>query len=277
MAVVCSEIGEDFPLQGIQDHLFDSGDEENEDGETYVETTFEVSSTKPKCNFSSITISHCTSSSVDLVGLQVWRGALLLSDFVLANPKLLQGKTVLELAAGTGLTSIVAATLAHAVTATDVSRGEILPLIRKNANLNMSVLAMPHNFSVQELDFFWDSWSPDLEQRVVSSEVVLAADVVYDRHITEHFFKTLQKILQTTKVVFLAIERRQSDPRDSDQVFASNFAYFKHKLDALNGCNVGINLVTVNQERLDFAQFFQYSRVPELTLWRVESRKEEIS
>ena len=34
MAVVCSEIGEDFPLQGIQDHLFDSGDEENEDGET---------------------------------------------------------------------------------------------------------------------------------------------------------------------------------------------------------------------------------------------------
>ena len=149
----------------------------------------------------------------------MWRGALLLSDFVLANPQLLQGKTVLELAAGTGLTSIVAATLAHAVTATDVSRGEILPLIRKNANLNTSVLAMPHNFSVQELDFFWDSWSPDLEQRVVSSEVflsfslsskttvsfqvVLAADVVYDRHITEHFFKTLQKILQTTKVIVI--------------------------------------------------------------------------
>ena len=104
----------------------------------------------------------------------MWRGALLLSDFVLAHPKLLQGKTVLELAAGTGLTSIVAATLAHAVTATDVSRGEILPLIRKNANLNTSVLAMPHNFSVQELDFFWDSWSPDLEQRVVSSEVFLS-------------------------------------------------------------------------------------------------------
>ena len=81
---------------------------------------------------------------------------------------------MLELAAGTGLTSVVAATLAHAVTATDVSRGEILPLIRKNANLNTSVLAMPHNFSVQELDFFWDSWSPDLEQRVVSSEVFLS-------------------------------------------------------------------------------------------------------
>merc|ERR1712241_1436639 len=171
---------------------------------------------------------------------------------------------VLELAAGTGLTSIVAATLVHAVTATDVSRGAILPLIRKNANLNMSVLAMPHNFSVQELDFFWDSWSPDLEQRVVSSEVVLAADVVYDRHITEHFFKTLQKILQTPKVVFLAIERRQSDPRDSEQVFASNFAYFKHKLDALNGCNIGHYLIRVKQECINFTQFFHYSRVGEL-------------
>ena len=73
------------------------------------------------------------------------------------------------------------------------------------------------------------------------------------------------------QVVFLAIERRQSDPRDSDQVFASNFAFFKYKLDSLNGCNIGHLLVRVKQECIDFAQFFQYSRVPELTLWRVES------
>ena len=139
--------------------------------------------------FSSITISHCTSSSVDLVGLQVviwkmkyprisvthfqvWRGALLLSDFLLARPELLQGKSVLELASGTGLTSIVAATVADSVTATDVNRGEILPLIRKNLNLNRDTLAQADSFSVQELDFFWDSWPPDLEQTVMSSEVV---------------------------------------------------------------------------------------------------------
>merc|ERR1719237_152284 len=236
-----------------------------------VETTFKVTPGNHNVPFSSITISHCTSSSVDLVGLQVWRGALLLSDFLLARQKLLQGKKILELASGTGLTSIVAATVADSVTATDVNRGEILPLIRKNSNLNRGILAQAENFSVQELDFFWDSWPPDLEQKVTSSEVVLAADVVYDRHITEHFFKTLHKILQTPKVVFLAIERRQSDPRDSDQVFASNFAFFKHKLDALNGCNVGHLLVRVKQECIDFAQSFQYSRVPELTLWRVES------
>ena len=55
-------------------------------------------------------------------------------------------------------------------------------------------------------------------------------------------------------MVFLAIERRQSDPRDSDQVFASNFAFFKHKLDALDGCNIGNLMVRVNNENIDFAQ-----------------------
>ena len=102
---------------------------------------------------------------------QVWRGALLLSDFLLAKPELVEGKKVLELAAGTGLTSIVAATLAESVTATDVDRGEILPLMKKNADLNKGILARPENFSVRELDFFWENWPPDLDERVTSSEV----------------------------------------------------------------------------------------------------------
>ena len=117
---------------------------------------------------------------------------------------------------------------------------------------------------------------------------MLAADVVYDRNITEHFFKTLHKILRTPKViarksfdllnlltlqvVFLAIERRQSDPRDSEQVFASNFAFFKHKLDSLRGCVIENFEVSVNQESIGFEQYFHYSRVGELTLWRIESK-----
>ena len=45
---------------------------------------------------------HSVSSSVDLVGLQVWRGALLLADYLLSHPNLVSRKHVLELAAGTG-------------------------------------------------------------------------------------------------------------------------------------------------------------------------------
>ena len=61
---------------------------------------------------------HCVSSSVDLVGLQLWRGAFLLADFLLSQPNLLAGKKVLELAAGTGLTAVTASMMAESVTAT---------------------------------------------------------------------------------------------------------------------------------------------------------------
>ena len=62
---------------------------------------------------------HSYSTTLDLVGRQIWRGALLLADFVLHHgPSLLQGHTVLELASGVGLTSIVAAMFATEVICT---------------------------------------------------------------------------------------------------------------------------------------------------------------
>ena len=49
---------------------------------------------------------------------QVWRGALLLCDFILTHPEEFAGKFVLELAAGTGISSITAALLARRVLCT---------------------------------------------------------------------------------------------------------------------------------------------------------------
>lgn len=53
------------------------------------------------------------------MGRQIWRGALLLGDFVLQHgPSFLQDRTVLELGSGVGLTSIVAAMFATEVICT---------------------------------------------------------------------------------------------------------------------------------------------------------------
>lgn len=63
-------------------------------------------------------VEHSVSTELNLVGLQVWRGAFLLADYVLAYPDLFKDQTVLELGSGVGLTSIVASYLAKEVICT---------------------------------------------------------------------------------------------------------------------------------------------------------------
>nr|XP_031543076.1 methyltransferase-like protein 22 isoform X10 [Vicugna pacos] len=58
---------------------------------------------------------HTMATPLEDVGKQVWRGALLLADYVLFQRDLFQGRTVLELGGGTGLASIIAATVARTV------------------------------------------------------------------------------------------------------------------------------------------------------------------
>jgi len=118
MAVIFSEVQEDFFLNFINSSLFNDDFEEGDgedtgargernetSDETYSETTFDISGEGRE---GSVRLFHCVSSSVELVGMQVWRGALLLADLLLARPGLVQGRHVLELAAGTGLTAIIA-------------------------------------------------------------------------------------------------------------------------------------------------------------------------
>ena len=53
-------------------------------------------------------LSHRMTSELREVGLQVWRGSLLLADYLLHHQQQLCDKTVLEVGSGTGLASIVA-------------------------------------------------------------------------------------------------------------------------------------------------------------------------
>ncbi|KXS12771.1 hypothetical protein M427DRAFT_59295 [Gonapodya prolifera JEL478] len=79
------------------------------------------------------------STTLENVGLQLWSGALLLADYLLARPELVREKTVLELGAGLGLPSIVAARFCGAtrVTATDYGE-EVLSLCEQNLKASLS-------------------------------------------------------------------------------------------------------------------------------------------
>lgn len=52
----------------------------------------------------------------------MWRGALLLADYILSNPDIFKNKVVLELGAGVGLTSIVVGFFAKEVICTGNKR-----------------------------------------------------------------------------------------------------------------------------------------------------------
>jgi len=272
MACVSSEVGEDFFLTNINAGVFGSSDEDEEE-DSFIVTSFEVEWSAELANLActSVVLEHVSSSSVGLVGLQVWRGALFLADFLLANPEEVLGKRVLELAAGTGLTSVVASAGAASVTATDVDRGDILPLLRRNcaANVGWSGGDM---VQVCQLNFFWEpsDWSLDLTKCVEDSRVILAADVVYDREITVHFFNSLRNILGTgEKTVFIAIERRLWTG-DDGTVIAPNFEFFLENLETLEkGRDSDNYTLRVTEEGTDFSQFFKYNRVNELRLWRL--------
>lgn len=143
-----------------------------------------------------------------MVGLQVWRGALLLADFLLhsalpgAETGLCVSKSdhIVELGAGTGLSSVAAAMVTGRVTSTgkhvlhkigmkpltfitinltDISKGSILSLIETNVRLNSNLTK--GDVKVCELDFYNSNYSPDLVAEIEKANIIIAADgtVVY--------------------------------------------------------------------------------------------------
>jgi predicted nicotinamide N-methyase len=217
-------------------------------------------------------VAHFRSTSVSLVGLQIWRGALLLADYLLDRGSSLNisNAHVLELAAGTGITSIVAAAVgAKSVLCTDVDRGKILDTIRQNFADNASFYP-DCDARVAEIDFFKRDWWEGLSARITRCNLVLVADVVYNQEITTEFFSSLELVLTDCSknvTVLVAIERRNRIGEDG-KVTAPNFEHFLRCLDKFERDHE--DTFSVEKISLDFHQHFQcYNRVNELNLWQI--------
>ena len=65
-----------------------------------------------------VVLEYSVSTELQLVGLQVWRGAFVLADYILCHPEIFAKKNILELGSGVGLTSIVASLLANEIICT---------------------------------------------------------------------------------------------------------------------------------------------------------------
>lgn len=145
----------------------------------------------------------------------MWRGALLLADYILSHPDLFRNQIILELGSGVGLTSIVASYLAKEVICTgnantrcklycinviinvirsavenfnliylnipDINVGGILNLIERNFLRNHTYVRSSYN--IEEVNFLNLEWSKKLEEKLQSANIVLAADGKFNNSI----------------------------------------------------------------------------------------------
>ncbi|CAG0880720.1 unnamed protein product [Darwinula stevensoni] len=232
-----------------------------------------------------ISVRQSTRTPLARVGEQVWRGALYLADFLVSRGEALTDGVLLELGAGTGLTSVVAAALgARHVVATDVDVGTILEQCRANVEGNSSLL----RGEIEVLGLDWTRpvedqislWPKDTREKLDSLRFIIAADVVYHNELTEAFMGTVTALFSlypSIKAAFIALEKRQVpchasfSPIRSQYVFtveeldtvAPMYEYFVSLVRKLKGLKASV----IEDE---FQQFFCYQRTKELVLWKIE-------
>ncbi|CAH0694012.1 unnamed protein product [Spodoptera exigua] len=219
-----------------------------------------------------IRIEHSSKTKIALVGLQVWRGAFLLGDWLihLGLKGELTNRSVLELGAGTGLTSFVAALYAKKVICTDINMGGILDLIKLNAKYNKKLVKS--QFKVMPLDFTDTAWSPALLTEIKQASIIIAADVIYDDDLTAAFVSTIQKILNTEppKTLYMVLEKRYVFTIEHLDSVAPCYETFLTLLDKVKTENAH-STWNIQQLPLDFPKYFTYDRVKDLVLWKISS------
>lgn len=71
----------------------------------------------------------------ELLGGTVWKGAILLAEWIAAHPELFEQKSVIEMGAGCGLCGVVCAKLCNAKSVVLTDLEEVLPLLQSNIDL----------------------------------------------------------------------------------------------------------------------------------------------
>ncbi|XP_023363984.1 methyltransferase-like protein 22 isoform X3 [Otolemur garnettii] len=214
---------------------------------------------------------------------KVWRGALLLADYILFQRDLLRGRTMLELGAGTGLASIVAATVARTVYCTDVG-ADLLAMCQRNIALNSHLAAAAGGIvKVRELDWLKDdlctdpevpfSWSEEeISDLYNHTTVLFAAEVFYDDDLTDAVFRTLSRLAHRFKnacTAILSVEKRLNFTLRHLDVTCEAYDHFRSCLQVLEKLADDKLRFVVEPVEASFPQHLVYERIRQLELWKV--------
>lgn len=216
-----------------------------------------------------VLIEHQSATTLDLVGEQVWRGALFLADFILHHPEIFKNANILELASGVGLTSIVAGMLAKKVVITDVDRGDILTLIDRNVERNREI--MKAEILVKEIDFYDHATIDENFESLKDISVIMAADTIYHNQLTDQFFRTILRLMcePPNKTMYVALEKRFVFTIEEMDTVAPCYDYFLDRIEWLRCQNLSTINWTIEEVPIDFKQYFIYEKTRHLVLWKI--------
>ncbi|KAL3920175.1 MAG: hypothetical protein SGPRY_005350 [Prymnesium sp.] len=180
-------------------------------------------------------------------GAVLWPAALLLAQLLACGPPL-SGKSCLELGAGTGLGSLVAAHRGACAVATDVYPLS-LELIQTSADMSDP----PLNVSVQHFDLC----SPEPLPSEV--DIVIAADVLYLTDLTKAVARRIAEACKQGSSVLLTDSRgthREELIRELDALGVHGARFQEHNLDWLpqpHDERASVLLIEQSLELLEFA------------------------
>lgn len=124
---------------------------------------------------------------------------------------------------------------------------------------------------VIELDFKGiENWSEEIKTVIKNSNIILAADVIYDDDLTEAFVATMEEVLILGKsaTIFVALEKRYVFTLADMDTCAPCYEHFLKFLDKMKNRHSGWKIESVP---LDFPQYFHYERSKALVLWKISN------
>ena len=131
---------------------------------------------------------------------KLWPAALAMADYLHQHSALVEGKEVLELAAGLGLPSLVAARYARSVCCSDYLEDAVETMEKSARQLQLN------NITSRLLD--WNQLPADL-----TAEVLLVSDINYDPDQFDRLYEVLHRFLrQGTQIVLTTPQRLMAKP-----------------------------------------------------------------
>jgi len=201
-----------------------------------------------------VLIEHARATPLAQVGLQVWRGALVVCDWLLEEDakRPWRGATIAELGGGGGAASVLAAALGANVLCTD-GCGAAVALADKNAVRNAAVIEAAGGRLVAEL-MDWRAYADaDGDDALGAADVILAADCIYDDAATGALFDALARAFRLRPGCYavVALEKRFNFEAESLSVVAHGYRTFRKALAGFDAVQLPLPPRAVDYDRCD--------------------------